>query len=115
MKLRETRRVKAVALLEAGVLTKGVAHIVKASTHSVIRWKKLAKMGQDLSDRPRSGRPSAITPLLSKAIVKDIRGRPGVSIRDIVKNINHRMKADSHVRRLSMLLKNWAWSTESSL
>ena len=44
--------------------------------------------------------------------MKDIRGRPGVSIRDIVKNINHKMKArltrstvEHHIKKLGMVYR----------
>lgn len=87
---QENKRQRAVALRLAGISVKDVCDIVQASPRSIKRWYSREKQGQDLSDLPRSGRPLVITPKISRSIVKQIRGKFDVSLRDVAKNIKQK-------------------------
>eukprot|EP00735_Rhodelphis_limneticus_P004126 TRINITY_DN1567_c0_g1::TRINITY_DN1567_c0_g1_i1::g.28298::m.28298 TRINITY_DN1567_c0_g1::TRINITY_DN1567_c0_g1_i1::g.28298 ORF type:complete len:126 (+),score=2.13,HTH_29/PF13551.1/1.8e-11,HTH_23/PF13384.1/1.7e-07,HTH_23/PF13384.1/4.4e+02,HTH_32/PF13565.1/4.9e-07,HTH_Tnp_1/PF01527.15/2.5e-05,HTH_7/PF02796.10/0.00012,HTH_7/PF02796.10/8.7e+02,HTH_28/PF13518.1/8.8e-05,HTH_28/PF13518.1/2.4e+03,HTH_Tnp_Tc3_2/PF01498.13/5.6e-05,HTH_17/PF12728.2/0.024,HTH_17/PF12728.2/77,HTH_33/PF13592.1/5.2e+03,HTH_33/PF len=90
MNSREKKRERAVALRNAGISVVDTCDILGVAPSSVWRWCQKEKAGQDLSDQPRSGRPHAITPQISRAIVKQVRGKLGVSTRDVSKNIKQK-------------------------
>ena len=54
-------RVKAIAMLEAGITQKDVARRLGKTIKTVNNWWRRNKCGESLIDKPRSGRSSSLT------------------------------------------------------
>ena len=66
-------RVKAIAMLEAGITQKNVAKRLGKTINTVNNWWRRNKRGESLDDKPRSGRPSSLTRAAKIIISKSIR------------------------------------------
>ena len=62
----EEKRIRASALLSAGLIKKHISQMLDISLSTVKRVEKRMKNKESLKDRPRSGRPRAIDPAIVK-------------------------------------------------
>ena len=81
---REHIRLKIQTLYKEGYTVKQISEKTKTSFSTVNRWKKMKK----IHDKKRSGRPKKLSSLEKKAIMKNIYGKMGSSVRKITNVLN---------------------------
>ena len=82
-------RVRAIAMLEAGITQKDVARRLGKTIKTVNNWWRRNKCGESLVDKPRSGRPSSLTRVAKIVISKSV-GKRHQSTRKLARRLTAR-------------------------
>jgi transposase len=76
-------RERAVAAVETGVSRHDVARTLGVSLRSVERWLTKARRHESLADRPRTGRPPAVTPADQPRLLAWATAHPEATLAEI--------------------------------
>ena len=93
-------RSRAIGMLQAGMTQKGVAAQVGVPVLTIQRWWKTFSTVKSVADKPRSGRPSAIS-TVAKIVMKKTAGKTRQSARKLAKRLTEKghLVSDRTVRR----------------
>lgn len=101
-------RAQALALLDAGLSVKDVAKQLCKSERWVTKWRRRREQNKQLTDQPRSGRPSKIVDLVKRK-VENIKYKRGKSTRKCSKELKNSGFNVSHVTVFNYLRKVKKW------
>ena len=82
-----TARKTAVELRKAGLLEGEIASQLGKSLPWVQKWLRREREGENLEDRPRSGRPTKLTKEVKKKIVKLLENKNVGSVRKVKRKL----------------------------
>ena len=121
-KVLESRRRRALALVEQGLSLNAAARRIGCATSSVMRWLRAFRRqgAEGLKVRPASGRPSRLAaryrPLLLKQLLRGAmaHGYPTDlwTTQRIAEVIERRYGVRYHRNHVSRLLAQWGWSPQ---
>jgi transposase len=101
-------RAQALALLDAGISVKDVAKQLCKSERWVTKWRRRREQNKQLTDQPRSGRPSKIVGVVKRK-VENIKYKRGKSTRKCSKELKNSGFNVSHVTVFNYLRKVKKW------
>ena len=100
-----TTRIRAVSLIEAGILIHEVAKVVGVSVRTIRRWLLRSKAGESLQNRRGRGRKTSVT-MVPKVVIAKTIGKKLKSTRCISQKLKSKGFSISHVTVHSYLRKN---------
>lgn len=109
--LREHTRTRIKLLFEMGMNITEISQKLKVSRPTVRKWVNRAE--NDISDHPRSGRPTKLTPQTKKKIRQLAENKPGVGTRTVAKKINFSISYQNRGKTISRTtVKDYVRRTE---
>lgn len=105
--LSTEKRAQVLAFTKAGWSTRKIAKEIKCNQSSVVRAKQRFSSTKGVKDRPRSGRPRALTIRDLRTIVHHVKQNRRLTSKEIQWDVRHHMKNDVGASTIRRLLFNY--------